>query len=75
MKLVRHHEEVVALFERAWEKAYVLAHQGKQEWVPLYLPDQRQPCAEIHVTTRTVRLCGVYLLQTEQTVFFRDSDD
>ena len=31
MKLVRHYEAVIAIFERAWEKAYLLTCQGKQE--------------------------------------------
>lgn len=74
MKLVRHYEAVIAIFERAWEKAYVLAHRGEQEWVPLYLPDQPLPCAEIHVGTRAVRLCPGNHIQTEQAVLFHILD-
>lgn len=72
MKLVRHHEQVIAIFERAWEKAYLLAHQGKEEWVPLYLSGQAQPqlCAEIHTITRTVRLHGEHLVPSELSVQF-----
>lgn len=75
MKLVRHHEDVVALFERAWEKAYVLARQATHEWIPLVLPGQVNPCAEIHPITRLVRLCEGYALLMEQRVTFQDLDD
>ena len=34
MNLVCHYEDVIAIFERAWEKASLLARQGKEEWVP-----------------------------------------
>lgn len=74
MKLVRHYEAVVAIFERAWEKAYVLAHRGEQEWLPLYLPGQPLPCAEMHVGTRAVRLCPGHGVQTEQAVLFSNLD-
>jgi len=72
MKLVRHYERVIAIFERDWEKVYLLAHQDKQEWVPLYLPGQSLPCAEIHARTREVRLCRGHLVQTEHTVLFQN---
>lgn len=72
MKLVRHHEAVVAIFERAWEKAYVLAHQSLQEWIPLALPGQAQLWAEIHATTRSVRLCEGSRVLTEQQVVFQN---
>lgn len=76
MKLVRHREQVIAIFERAWEKAYLLARQGKEEWVPLYLTDQTQPqlCAEIHTITRAVRLHGEQLVPRELSVQFRERD-
>lgn len=74
MKLVRHYEEVIAIFERAWEKSYLLARQGEQEWVSLYLLGQSVPCAEIHTKTRVVRLCHGHLVQTEHTVLFRNSE-
>ena len=74
MKLVRHYEAVIAIFERAWEKAYVLTCQGKQEWIPLYSPGQPLPCAEIHARTRVVRLCHGQLVQTEQAVLFQHLD-
>ncbi len=72
MKLVRHHEAVIAIFEHAWEKTYFLAHRSTQEWIPLALPGQAQPCAEIHSTTRSVRLCEGNLVQTEQRVIFQN---
>lgn len=74
MKLVRHYDAVIAIFERAWEKTYLLARRGEQEWVPLYLPSQPLPCAEIHASTREVRLCHGHLVQTEQAVLFHNLD-
>src|SRR5258708_23363889 len=74
MKLVRHYEAVIAIFERAWEKAYLLTCQSNQEWVPLYSPGQPLPCAEIHAITRVVRLCHGHLVQTEQAVLFQNLD-
>lgn len=71
MKLVRHHSDVVVIFEHAWEKAYVQAHQSTREWIPLTLPGQAHPCAEIHATTRLVRLCNGYVVLTEQQVIFQ----
>lgn len=75
MKLVRHHNEVVPIFERAWEKTYLLAQQATHEWIPLVLPGQTTPCAEIDPCTRAVRLCEGYALLTEQRVTFQDLDE
>jgi len=33
---VKHGDKIVAVIERQWEKAYLTAQQGKQEWVPLF---------------------------------------
>lgn len=76
MKLVRHREQVIAIFERAWEKAYLLARQGKEEWIPLYLSGQEHPqlCAEIHPITRAVRLHGEDLVPSELSVQFCKRD-
>jgi hypothetical protein len=58
MKLVRHGTQVVAVIQQGWEKAYLLSsQQGKREWVPMFLVGEAQPFAEIHSTTRAVRLC------------------
>jgi hypothetical protein len=75
MKLVRHHEAVIAIFERTWEKAYVLTHQSLQEWIPLVLPGQALPCAELHTTTRSVRLREGFVVLTEQRVTFQNLEE
>lgn len=75
MKLIRHHEEVVALIERAWEKAYLVDRQTPPQWLPLVIPGQALLCAEIHSCTRRVRLCEGYTLSTEQRVTFQGLDD
>lgn len=72
MKLVRHGAQVVAVIQQGWEKAYLLSQQGKQEWVPVFLVGEAQPFAEIHSTTRAVRLCEGRELADEQGVLFHD---
>jgi hypothetical protein len=74
MKLVRHGETIVVIFERGHEKAYVMAQQGqRREWIPLYGIDEEssaEPVAEMHATSRIVRLYGPHMIQTELAVVF-----
>ena len=72
MKLVRHGTQVVAVIQQGWEKAYLLSQQDKQEWVPLFREGSARPFAEIHSTTRAVRLCEGRELADEQDVMFHD---
>jgi hypothetical protein len=71
MKLIRHGDIIVALVERAWEKAYLASQRGKQEWVPLFAVEGMQPVAEVHSTTRQVRLCADQQIADQQSVVFR----
>jgi hypothetical protein len=72
MKLIRHGTQIVAIIQRAWEKAYLLSQRGKQEWIPVFLIDRAAPFAEIHSESRQVRLSAGSELISEQRVFFHD---
>lgn len=70
MKLVKHGEAVMLLIEHAWEKLSLKAQQGTVEWVPLFLPRDATPFAEIHAVSRHVRLCaGRELFDQKEAVF------
>lgn len=70
MKLIKHGDAVILLIEHAWEKVYLKAQQGVWEWVPLFLPRETTPFAEIHTVSRQVRLCaGQEVLDQQEVVF------
>jgi hypothetical protein len=72
MQLVKHGEKVVAIIERQWEKAYLTAQRGKQEWVPLFHLGLASPIAEINPVTRQVRMCAGQAIVNQQEVVFHD---
>jgi hypothetical protein len=70
MKMVKHRDTVVALIEHGWEKSYLKAHQGKVEWLPVFLPGSTTPFAEINPVSQQVRLCpGQEVLDSQEVVF------
>jgi phage tail protein X len=73
MQLVQHGDKVVAVIERQWEKAYLTAHQGKQEWVPLFPIGLAIPIAEIDPVTHQVRMCAGQAIVNQQEVVLHDS--
>jgi hypothetical protein len=73
MQLVKHGEQIVAVIERRWEKAYLTAQQGKREWVPLFPIGLATPIAEIDPMTRQVRLCAGQAIVNQQEVVFHDN--
>ena len=72
MQLVRHGEQIVAIIERGWEKAYLTAQQGRQQWVPLFPIGLAIAIAEIDPLTRQVRLCAGQAIANQQEVVFHD---
>jgi hypothetical protein len=73
MKVVRHRDAVVVIIEHSWEKSYLKTHQGKSEWLPVFLPGSTTPFAEIDPVSRQVRLCpGQELLDSQEVVFHGD---
>ncbi len=75
MKLVRHTvQEVVAVVERNWEKAYLTSQQEKCEWEPLFLVGEAIPFAEIHTTTHQARLCEGRHLTEQCDVVLHDGE-
>ena len=73
MQLVKHGKKVVAIIERQWEKAYLTAQQGKQEWIPLFPVGLAIPIAEIDPVTRQVRMCAGQAIVNQQEVVLHDS--
>jgi len=73
MQLVKHGDKIVALIERQWEKAYLTAQQGRQEWVPLFPIGLAIPIAEIGPVARQVRMCAGQVIVIQQEVVFHDS--
>ncbi len=73
MQLVKHGDKIVAVIERQWEKAYLTAQQGKQEWVPLFPIGLALPIAEIDPVTRQVRMCAGQAIVNQQEVVLHDS--
>lgn len=73
MQLVKHGEKVVAVIERQWEKAYLTAQQGKQEWVPLFTVNSQAPVAEIDPATRQVRMCTGQAVTDQLKVVLHDN--
>ncbi len=73
MQLVKHGDKIVAVIERQWEKAYLTAQQGKQEWVPLFPIGLATPIAEIDPVTRQVRMCAGQAIVNQQEVVLHDS--
>jgi Restriction endonuclease len=74
MQLVKHGDKVVAVIERQWEKAYLTAQQGKQEWVPLFTVSSSQfPVAEIDPATRQVRMCAGQAVTDQLEVVLHDN--
>jgi hypothetical protein len=73
MQLVKHGDKIVAIIERQWEKTYLTAQQGKQEWVPLFPMGLAIPIAEIDPVTRRVRMCAGQAIVNQQEVVLHDS--
>jgi hypothetical protein len=73
MQLVKHGEQVIAIIERHWEKAYLTAQRGKQAWVPLFPIGLASPIAEIDPVTRQVRMCAGQAIVNQQEVVFHDN--
>jgi hypothetical protein len=73
MKVVKHGNALVVIIEHNWEKSYLKAHQGKVEWLPVFLPGSTIPFAEVNPVSRQVRLCpGQELLDSKEVVFHGD---
>ena len=73
MRLVKHGEQVVAIIERRWEKAYLTAQQGKREWILLFPIGLATPIAEIEPVTRQVRMRTGQAIVNQQEVIFHDN--
>lgn len=73
MKLVKHGDELVAVVEHAWEKAFLTAQRGKTAWVPLFPLGLAFPIAEIDPVTRQVILCAGQDIVNQQEVVFHDN--
>jgi hypothetical protein len=73
MQLVKHGDKIVAVIEKQWEKAYLTAQQGKQEWIPLFPIGLAIPIAEIDPVTRQVRMCTGQAIVNQQEVVLHDS--
>ena len=72
MKLVQHGDVIVAIIEHSWEKAYLTAQQGKQEWIPLFPGGLTAPIAEMNPVTRQVRMCAGQAIVNQQEVVLHD---
>ena len=72
MKLVKHGDTIVAVIEHNWEKAYLTACRGEQEWVPLFTLGSTSPVAEIDPVTRQVRMRVGYIAANVQEVVLHD---
>jgi hypothetical protein len=71
MKVIRHGaHEFMAIIEHREEKTHLSKMRNQQkEWVPLYVNGRTTPCAEMHIRTYHVRLCGDQQIGTEIQVF------
>jgi hypothetical protein len=73
MKVVKHGDVLVVIIEHSWEKSYLKAHQGKGEWLPVFLPGSTTPFAEIDPVSRRARLCPEQeLLDQKEVVLYGD---
>ncbi|MBV9229536.1 MAG: hypothetical protein JOZ18_09510 [Chloroflexi bacterium] len=72
MKLVKHGDAAILLIEHTWEKVYLKAQQGVLEWVPLFLPGEATPFAQIHAISHHMRLCAGQQVLDQQKVVFHE---
>ena len=70
MKVVKHGDAAVVIIEHGWGKAYLMAHQGTVEWIPIFLRGDPTPFAEINPVSRHVRLCAGQELLDQKDVLF-----